>query len=329
MLLAAGSFLKQRPDWDSLPRVNKTWAAWNTTFCSHQLTLEREKRATGERGGVFGSAAATISIHGITAATATTGALITPDALVFLAASGTATTPAGDFALQALNGHLDQMADAATNSGLTLFQLTDANVRLAATTSTQYQNIRRPDWDSLPRVNKTWAAWNTTFCSHQLTLEREKRATGERGGVFGSAAATISIHGITAATATTGALITPDALVFLAASGTATTPAGDFALQALNGHLDQMADAATNSGLTLFQLTDANVRLAATTSTQYQNIRKVLTDIKLSSSCPNPRLPSTGARAGATGDEQTIKLLQVAIKISGSSAGSAPPTDGK
>ena len=42
-LLAAGSFPKQRPDWDSLPRANKTWAAWKTTFRSHQLTLEREQ----------------------------------------------------------------------------------------------------------------------------------------------------------------------------------------------------------------------------------------------------------------------------------------------
>ena len=44
---------------------------------------------------------------------------------------------ASDLALQALDGHLDQMADAATNSGLTLSQLTDANARLAAATSTQ------------------------------------------------------------------------------------------------------------------------------------------------------------------------------------------------
>ena len=46
-LLAAGSFPKQRPDWDSLPRVNKAWTAWKTAFRSHQLTLEREQQATG------------------------------------------------------------------------------------------------------------------------------------------------------------------------------------------------------------------------------------------------------------------------------------------
>ena len=59
-----------------------------------------------------------------------------PDALAFHAASGTSTTPAGDLSLQDLDGHLDRMADAATNSGLTLSQLTDAEARLAATTST-------------------------------------------------------------------------------------------------------------------------------------------------------------------------------------------------
>ena len=41
-LLAAGSFPKQRPNWDSLPRANKTWTAWKTAFRAHQLTLERE-----------------------------------------------------------------------------------------------------------------------------------------------------------------------------------------------------------------------------------------------------------------------------------------------
>ena len=158
-----------------------------------------------------------------------------------------------------------------------------------------------------------WAAWKTTFRAHQLTLKREQREKGERGVVFGSAAAAVSIHGITAATATPGALIMPNALSFHAALGTATTPAGSFALQALNGHLDRMDDAATNSGLTLSQLTDANARLASATSTQYQTIKNLLTDIKFSSS-PNPRPSSSGAGTGATSDQQTIRLLQSAVK---------------
>ena len=75
-----------------------------------------------------------------------------------------------------------------------------------------------------------------------------------------------------------------------------------------------MADAATNSGLTLSQLKGANVRLAAATSMQYQTINKLLTDIKLSSSSPNPRSSSTGTGAGATSNQQTIRLLQAAVK---------------
>ena len=171
---------------------------------------------------------------------------------------------------------------------------------------------QRPDWESLPRANKTWTAWKTTFCSHQLTLEREQRAAGERGGVFRSAAAAISIHGITAATTTPGALLTPDLLAFHAASETATTLAGDFSLQDLDGHLDRMAIAVTNSGLTLFQLTNANARLTSRTCKQYEAIKKLLTEIKLSSSSPNPRSSSTGA--GATNNQNTLNLLQAAIK---------------
>ena len=171
-----------------------------------------------------------------------------------------------------------------------------------------------------------------TFRSHQITLEREQRATGERGDVFIRSAAAISIHGITAATATPGALLTPDLLAFHAVPGTATTPAGDFALQALNNHLDRMADVATNSGLTLFQLANASMRLTATTSKQYETIKKLLTDIKLSSSSSKSRSSSTGAGDGTTNDQKNIKFLQTALKIAGPSRvlllprmGSRPP----
>ena len=77
-LLAAGSFPKQHPDWDSLPRTNKTWKAWKTAFRAHQLTLEREQRATKERGDVFGSASANTALHGITYATTRPGVHTSP-----------------------------------------------------------------------------------------------------------------------------------------------------------------------------------------------------------------------------------------------------------
>ena len=141
LLLAVGGCPKQCPNWDSLPRTNKTWAAFNTNFRNHQLTLKCEQCVTEEREDVFGSAATAITIHGISAATATPGALITPNTLVFHALSAAATTPTRDFSLQASDSHLDRMADAATNSGLTLFQLTNANTCLTSTTTTQYEAI--------------------------------------------------------------------------------------------------------------------------------------------------------------------------------------------
>ena len=88
-------------------------------------------------------------------------------------------------------------------------------------------------------------------------------------------------------------------------------PTGDFSIQALDSHLDRMADAATNSGLTLFQLTDVNARHTATTTKQYEAIKKLLTKIKFSSSSAGTRSPST---AIATHDHKTIKLLQTSIR---------------
>ena len=98
--------------------------------------LEREQRATGERGDVFGSASAATALHGITDATARLDVHTSPDALAFHAASGP-SSHANNLVLQALDRHLDRMADAATNSGTTLSQLTEANARLASATSSQ------------------------------------------------------------------------------------------------------------------------------------------------------------------------------------------------
>ena len=78
-----------------------------------------------------------------------------------------------------------------------------------------------------------------------------------------------------------------------------------------------MADATTNSSTTLSQITEANARLASTTSSQYQTIKKLLTDIKNSNpSSPNPRSLSSVASTGATNDYHTIRLLQSAVKNS-------------
>ena len=159
------------------------------------------------------------------------------------------------------------------------------------------------------------AAWKTAFRAHQLTLECEQRATGERGNVFGSTSAATALHGITDATVRPGTHTSRNTLAFHAASGPPFSPARILALQALDGHLNRMADAATNSGTTILQLTDAYARLASATPLQYQAIKKLLTEIKDSnSSSPNPRSSSSGSSAGATNDQQTIRLLDSAVK---------------
>ena len=76
-----------------------------------------------------------------------------------------------------------------------------------------------------------------------------------------------------------------------------------------------MDDTSTNSSTTLYQLTEANTRLASANSSQYQTIKKLLTDIKKSNPySPNPRSLGSGAGAGATNDQHTIRLLQSAVK---------------
>ena len=62
-LLTAGSFPKQRADWDALAPAIKTWTAWKTWARATQQTVEREQRATAGRSDVFGSASAAIEFH--------------------------------------------------------------------------------------------------------------------------------------------------------------------------------------------------------------------------------------------------------------------------
>ena len=48
-----------------------------------------------------------------------------------------------------------------------------------------------------------------------------------------------------------------------------------------------MADATTNSGATLHQLTDANARLTSATTKKYDTITRLLGDLKLRSASPS------------------------------------------
>ena len=80
---------------------------------------------------------------------------------------------------------------------------------------------------------------------------------------------------------TPGALLTPDTLSHHAASAATYQPAREFALQALKVHLNRMADAVTNSGVTLHHLTDANARLTSAATNKYDTITRLPGDLKL------------------------------------------------
>ena len=60
-----------------------------------------------------------------------------------------------------------------------------------------------------------------------------------------------------------------------------------------------MADATTNSGTALAQISEANSRFASATSSQYQNINTLLNDIK-NSTPYSPSPWSSSYAAGAT-----------------------------
>ena len=74
-----------------------------------------------------------------------------------------------------------------------------------------------------------------------------------------------------------------------------------------------MADAATNSGFNLHQITDANARLTSATTKQYDAITRLLGDLKLQSASP-----STGDAAHdqtvTNQQTRTINTLQAAVK---------------
>ena len=78
-----------------------------------------------------------------------------------------------------------------------------------------------------------------------------------------------------------------------------------------------MSDAATNSGLTLHQLTDINSRPTSTTTKQYKAITRLLYDIKLRSASPRTGDPTCDPTHDQTAPNQqtcTIKTLQAAVK---------------
>ena len=121
-LLAAGSFQKQRPDWDGLTTTTKDWALWKTTFRAAELTIKREQQATSTQGDLFVTANSAAAIHGIT-----------PSKLPHL-------TPASitdqNSLLDQLDSHLNNIVMAATNKKEVIAQLAANNTKLTNLTTT-------------------------------------------------------------------------------------------------------------------------------------------------------------------------------------------------
>ena len=114
-LLLANLFPNDRPSWDGLVSSSQTWTAWELKFVPLHSSMERELRASYQRGESFGSANLAMAAHGVTAVMPT------------YTSAGPAST---DYMAQ-FDGHFDNLAAAATNSGTALDQL-------AANTTMQY-----------------------------------------------------------------------------------------------------------------------------------------------------------------------------------------------
>ena len=129
-LLSAGSFPKQRPEYDGLSSSAKDWTAWESTFGTAQITVKREQRATNTRGDLLGTTNSAAAIHGIKLPSSnpySNPASISDQASMFYH----------------LDSHLNNIVMAATNKKAVLEQLTANNARFTALTSDQYNRIEK------------------------------------------------------------------------------------------------------------------------------------------------------------------------------------------
>jgi hypothetical protein len=139
-LLAAGSFPKLRLDWDGLASADKTWPAWKSWALKAQKTAEREQRASGNRGDVFGSASSAIAAHG------------TPTA----AFHPTRESPSNNHlpTLSELESHLDNMAMAVTNEKAVLDSLVTSNATLTKITADKLTKLEKLVLDLKPNAHR-------------------------------------------------------------------------------------------------------------------------------------------------------------------------------
>ena len=126
-LIAEGSFPKVRNEWDSRAAAAKLqWTDWKKWAREAQIGVEREQRATGDRGDVFGSAAAACAIHGITP---------TPPTTPFAGAASSLSIS------QQMEQGLDNLALAVTNEKTVLDTLVATNKLLTDQTATKLAKI--------------------------------------------------------------------------------------------------------------------------------------------------------------------------------------------
>ena len=92
--------------------------------------------------------------------------------------------------------------DAKTNATRASFPITDDCLAAMATLALLYANSLpdyHPAWNGLVTSAQKWTAWQLKFVPLYIAMERELRASSQRGDSFGSAHLSMVTHGISAA----------------------------------------------------------------------------------------------------------------------------------
>ena len=152
----------------------------------------------------------------------------------------------------------------------------------------------RPSWEDLVPSAQTWTAWNLTFVPLHSAMERDLWASSQRGESFSSANLVMAALGITAAVTTHPT--------------TGQGPASMDYMAQFDGQINNLSAAATNSCAALGHFSD-------TTTTQYVEIKALLTALKTASS------PISYAVADATESTPLITTTEAKRRISQLEAG--------
>ena len=181
----------------------------------------------------------------------------------------------------------------ATRASLPITEDWLAAMATSALLSANYFPNNRPAWDgTIPSAQK-WTAWHLKFGPLHSAIERELCASSQRGDSFGSAHLDMVAHGISAASPTQ----TP----------TGQQPAMPLSSEEImaqfDGHFINLASAATNSGAALDQL-------ASTSTTQFSDIKSLLTSLKAAALNGSHSAAATTSTTPQTTQEQSKKRIQ-------------------